>query len=680
MHAEQLQSITYQDEDVRLPRSNIQRIALYALGAGLGMGIGIYGVVRVIEGMVQPDAVVATLLAVLLGLILAVVFFIGIKMALRQATYDLYTYAVDVTSMPLPAPMLTYRNDEVLAMRETLRRAVTLLPRSEVYAQLAHELSIAPILHTVLEHTVTQIAAYMPVHGASLFLFDAERDRLYLGATWGLDTLDPQTTFDASNSALGRALHEQRTFCFTNPQSRRVLPLLAGPEPMTLFGLPLRASNQPIGMLCLTNYDQSNAFNGAQQTFTRSIADILALAVAAALRQQQLALAQERLNAFESLAAALNETTKLEPALEQLLRIVARMTDTEHGTLLLLENDESRVRYRIALHAGNLRPLNLVGPPVLKHGLAGWALRERSAAVIKDTERDTRWLPVPGLGDMRSALAVPLLYGNHALGVLTLAAPHPQHYSQRSLSLACALVDYAVNILAQRHFNPTAEESPAQQVRQLLARHLAPDTLKRLVSTQDEQLLLDHPQAHDVVVIYCSIKGFERLSAQLEPIVLFEQVLAPYIELCSMPIQQQGGYLERRDDAVLLGVFGYPQLLDNGTTRAVDAALGLHAATRQLRSRWRSTLNQDVPISIGMASGPVVAGIVGNVHYQDHALMGATVSRAQRIQALARSGEILIAAEIVAKLSNRAQLPLEPVGLQYHYGDTGEEQLYRLLS
>src|SRR5262249_42050305 len=125
----------------------------------------------------------------------------------------------------------------------------------------------------------------------------------------------------------------------------------------------------------------------------------------------------------------------LDEILREVLAAAAALTASQHGTVLLLDEAGERVTHRIALDSGNMAPLELVAKPIMRQGLAGWAVRERRAALISDTEQDSRWLPGPGLGDVRSAVVAPLLRADRALGVITLAHDLPGRYTEEHLQL-----------------------------------------------------------------------------------------------------------------------------------------------------------------------------------------------------------------------------------------------------
>ena len=81
---------------------------------------------------------------------------------------------------------------------------------------------------------------------------------------------------------------------------------------------------------------------------------------------------------------------------------------------------------------------------VLDQGLAGWVVRNRQIALIRDTMKDERWLNLPQQPhEVRSALCIPFLRGRFLLGILTLTHSQPKHFSQ---SMADFMAMYAPSI------------------------------------------------------------------------------------------------------------------------------------------------------------------------------------------------------------------------------------------
>jgi len=640
---------------VRLPSSNIIRILSFAMAAGLGLGVLIYGFVRVVEGE-GTSIELAVPLALLVGGLIGLAFMVGIKLALRQAAYDLHNYAVDLTDAQLPTPV-AITGDEVVYMRETLSQALAFVPRPEVFPLLADDLAAAPDLPAQLAAVAHYVGQHLPVSGALLLLLDAERSVLYPEASCGAASVGRDVAIDLYASAIGRALQERRPALYSGLEAGDMLPVrAAGGAPSSIYCLPLLVRNQPLGVLALALPIADIRLNDEQRGFARAVADLFTLAAQGGMHRRLFEREGDRLAAFEQLGALIADSERFERALEQVLRVAARVTDSAHGSLLLLDADETRVRVRITLKAGDVLPLSVTAGPILKHGLAGWALRERRADIIDDTERDTRWLPVPGLDDMRSAMVVPLLYGERILGLLTLADPAPRHYSRRSLALAAALAAHAVTVLARQQREELVEPGEAAVARRLLEGRLAPGRLAELAADPAALARALDPWRGPVIALYVGLRGLDAAVERLPAADLLDELLAPWAAELSAAVHQQSGMIARQDDGGLLAVFGYPLAHPDDRARALRAALEAQTIARRMRGRWRNQFGCELAASVGLAMGEAVAGPVGEPAGPEFVILGAAVRDARRLQQLARPDEV-----IVGDMAGEAGFALEPL-------------------
>ncbi|HMQ29316.1 MAG TPA: GAF domain-containing protein [Chloroflexaceae bacterium] len=639
-----------------LPRSDIRRIFALAMVGGLGLGVLVYGFVRLVEGAPPAPAGRSLLMALLVGGLIGLAMCAAVKLALRQAAYELHAFAVELTDTALPAPVPT-GGDDVVYMRETLSTALAFVPRSDALPRLAQELAATADPGEALALAAGQIAQHLPVRGAVLLVLDAERGALVPVASWGLARLDHAVALDLDSTALGRALVEGRSTDYSGLQVRELLPLQRGPEALTMVCLPQFVRGQPFATLCLVAEGAEVRLSDEQRAFARGVADLLTLAVQSGLNRRLFARESERLVAFEQLGGVLTGSQRLDQALEQVLRVAARVTDSAHGTLLLLEHDESRVRYRVALSEGYVLPISVTAAPILKHGLAGWALRERRADTVEDTERDARWLPVPGLEAMRSALVVPLLYGERALGVLTLADPAPRHYSRRSLALCSALAAHAVTILARVQYEEIVAPGSAALARRMFEGHVGAESLADLLGDGQALRAALDPQSRELVVLYAGLRGLDRL--ELEPVQLVEQILGPAVSALAAISHEHQGYLSLCENGAMLLAFGYPVGHGDTRVRALRAAQAVQAAARRLRNRWRAQLGADLALSAGLAAGPLATGVVGDERFSAVSLVGAPLAEAARIQRLARHDEVLVADSLASSFGVEGPFPLE---------------------
>ncbi|NTW97053.1 MAG: GAF domain-containing protein [Oscillochloris sp.] len=663
---------------MRLPSTNIRRIFIYAIVGGLALGLLIVGFVRTVDLNIGLSVEGAVLTALLVGALVSLGFIVVIKLAMRRMATSLHHHAVDLADTSLPPPPTDLWGDELVYMRDTLAMAIAHMPRPGSYPQIAQSLVTASDADAALAVAATHIADHIRIQGALLLLLDGERGLLYPASSWGQARLPNDVTLDLHETAIGRALLEQRAAIYSGVQVRDLLPLLVGPDSLTLFCLPLIVRGQPFGMLCLTSVGADIRLSEDQRAYARSVTAMLTLALQSNMHQKLFDRESDRVSAFEQLGTMIDSSEGFEAALEQVLRVAARVTDSIHGSLLLLEPDESRVRYRITLKEGDLLPLSVTAGAILKHGLAGWALRERRADIVDDTERDTRWLPVPGLGEMRSVLVVPLLYGERALGVLTLADPIPRHYSLRSLALASALAAYAVNILARMQYDAMVEHGNVALARRLFEGRISSEDLNHLLV---DSHTIDHAlasQSQFAVVLFVGLRGLDHISESLSPDQVLTQVLAPYFGELSAIIYEHHGYVEHYDDGHFLAIFGFPITHTDSRIAAIRAALAVQIVARRLRGRWRSQVGCDLTISAGVAPGMITSGLVGEDRHQSYTLLGDAIREARRLQQLARVDEVLVSAAMVDGLGAEHVFQFEALAPFQHGSGEMLRPVYRL--
>jgi class 3 adenylate cyclase/tetratricopeptide (TPR) repeat protein len=193
-----------------------------------------------------------------------------------------------------------------------------------------------------------------------------------------------------------------------------------------------------------------------------------------------------------------------------------------------------------------------------------------------------------------------------------------------------------------------------------------------------------------VTVLYAHFYAFHRLLMLLAIPALVENdrsllgdVLHLYYNQIQAAIHDHGGSINTIEMAAfgnsLLAVFGAPRAHEDDPRRALYAARALHQASTQaqkaiveLVQRWikehpaqrglHNVLSLPLPQRIGIASGPVFAGMIGGPERQEYRLLGTTVSLAARLQTLARDGETLVAG-LTRRMVPRSMrmVPMEPL-------------------
>jgi adenylate cyclase len=140
---------------------------------------------------------------------------------------------------------------------------------------------------------------------------------------------------------------------------------------------------------------------------------------------------------LERISAAVFAATDVDALLEQTFTVLAQELGLEHGFLLLVDGAGERL-YNVASHG--FEPARFGAEIAMGEGIYGTAAARQTSvrtgsmrrerlmfrAVARESERADRTdLPLPGLADAESSLAVPLIRGERCIGVLCFQSPEP---------------------------------------------------------------------------------------------------------------------------------------------------------------------------------------------------------------------------------------------------------------
>jgi class 3 adenylate cyclase len=349
----------------------------------------------------------------------------------------------------------------------------------------------------------------------------------------------------------------------------------------------------------------------------------------------------DTIKALHGFALHIADAPDLNALLRSALLAATQSTGARHATALLLDEQAQHIRYRVALDSGNLAPLELIAKPMMRSGLAGWVARERVAALIADTEQDSRWLPGPGLGDLRSAIVAPLLLGTRMLGMITLGHETPGHFSNehlRLLEVLCATVALAVE---HAHFVANSASAPDPWSAPAVA---------KLASVPVPAAGAPRPRAGTIVALSAELRGLSSMALELPPAVLFDDVLEAYFTRMDRSIRQYGGNIDSIAADTLLAIFARPE---QAADDATGAAIQMRESAAQLGAHWRATLGVSAgSLDIGIARGEAAIGSFSMSHGASRAV-GPVVSVATRLRELAR-GEVLVAGDVAGQLRDQA--------------------------
>lgn len=135
----------------------------------------------------------------------------------------------------------------------------------------------------------------------------------------------------------------------------------------------------------------------------------------------------------------------------------------------------------------------------------------------------------------------------------------------------------------------------------------------------------------DVSVMFADIRGFTELSNRMEPQELV-RLLNRYFAAMAAAIFRHGGMLNKTIGDGLLAVFGAPQALDNHALAALRAAWDMRLALDDVNAHSAAHGVGPVRIGIGIHTGDVVIGNIGNQDHVDYTVIGDVVNVAAHVE------------------------------------------------
>ena len=132
-------------------------------------------------------------------------------------------------------------------------------------------------------------------------------------------------------------------------------------------------------------------------------------------------------------------------------------------------------------------------------------------------------------------------------------------------------------------------------------------------------------------------------------------MLNEYFEaVIEVVIKHHGSVNKFIGDAVM-AIFGAPFPVDDSPMKAIHAAVEIEQAVAAVNEKRKAAGRATVAIGIGINTGSAVAGNVGSEKRMEYTVIGDEVNLAQRLESLAREGEILVSQSTFDKVRDRVQ-------------------------
>jgi class 3 adenylate cyclase len=159
------------------------------------------------------------------------------------------------------------------------------------------------------------------------------------------------------------------------------------------------------------------------------------------------------------------------------------------------------------------------------------------------------------------------------------------------------------------------------------------------------QTPLASPEAErrHLTVLFCDLVNSTTLAGHLDP-EDYREVVRAYHQACTAVMHQYDGYIAQYLGDGVLVYFGYPLAHEDDAQRAVRAGLGMLRAMDPLNTQLTLSPEDWLAVQLGIHTGLVVVGEVGEGARHELLALGETPNLAARLQGQATPNTLVISA------------------------------------
>lgn len=164
-------------------------------------------------------------------------------------------------------------------------------------------------------------------------------------------------------------------------------------------------------------------------------------------------------------------------------------------------------------------------------------------------------------------------------------------------------------------------------------KHLADQILNTRCAIKGERKLL--------TVLFADVANYTSMSEKLDPEQVHE-IMDGCFKILLDEIHKHEGTINQFAGDGVMALFGAPVAHEDHAQRACHAAFSIQKGVDQYGGKVKGDYGIEFKLRLGINSGPVIVGAIGDDLRMDYTAVGDTTNLAARMESLARPGTILI--------------------------------------
>jgi adenylate cyclase len=241
--------------------------------------------------------------------------------------------------------------------------------------------------------------------------------------------------------------------------------------------------------------------------------------------------------------------------------------------------------------------------------------------------------------DVQSAIYVPLIVGEEALGVMYVDNYYARDaFSPIDLEVLKAIANQVAMFIRDKVFEKGMKREEA--LRANLLRQFSPKVAEQMVEMASS-LQRGGERVSPVTILVSDVRSFTAMSAKMQPddvVRMLNEMFDAFVPI----ITEYDGVVDKYVGDSVLAVFGSPEQDPRQWEKAVQAALEMQQAMQMLGQGRKVRRLPVCEVGIGIHTGEVIHGFIGSAERIEFTVIGDTVNRAARYCDGAGPGEVFI--------------------------------------
>jgi class 3 adenylate cyclase/tetratricopeptide (TPR) repeat protein len=190
--------------------------------------------------------------------------------------------------------------------------------------------------------------------------------------------------------------------------------------------------------------------------------------------------------------------------------------------------------------------------------------------------------------------------------------------------------------------DPTSKELSFEEKIDKIQRYLPKGLTEKILSQRDKI----EGERKQVTVMFCDMVGFTAFSENIGPEDTYT-IIDKILEILIHKVHAYEGIVNKMTGDGIMALFGAPIALEDAPQRAIRSAFSIHRELTKFSDKIKKQRKNIPPIKmrIGIHTGPVIVGTIGNDLRVEFTAVGDTVNLASRVEGLAEPGTTYVSEE-----------------------------------